>query len=205
MPHKSKINLHVPDYLRKAKRGPQVILPKDAGIILTYSGMDKNSKVVEAGSGSGYMTVQMARFCKRVTSYEKDEGFYKLVSGNLVRLGIKNVKLKHQDVLAAGADGKIKGITEKNVDLVFLDMPDSHLAIPSAYKALKPATGCLVGYNPNMEQVKQFALTAREVGFKDDFTIEVIVREILVRDYGVRPASIGLTHTGYITFCWKRE
>ena len=195
MPHKSRISLHLPSYLKKIKRGPQVILPKDAGMILAYSGINKNSRIVEAGAGSGYLTIQLARFCKQVISYEKDERFYRLVKNNLEKTKIKNVKLKHEDIT--------KGIKERKIDLVSLDMPDSHLVIPYAYKALKK-NSCLIGYNPNMEQVKHFTLTARENNFKDDFTIEVIARDILIREFGVRPANIGLTHTGYLTFAWKR-
>jgi len=195
MPHKSRIRLHLPTYFKGLKRGPQVVLPKDAGMILAYSGIDKNSRIVEAGAGSGYFTVQLARFCKQVISYEKDDRFYKLVQNNLKKLGIKNVKLKHEDIT--------KGIKERKIDLIVLDMPDAHLVIPYAYKALKPSA-CLVGYNPNMEQLKQFTLTARENNFKDDFSLEVIARDILVREYGVRPATVGLTHTGYLTFAWKR-
>ena len=44
-----------PRIYRKMKRGPQVILPKDIGIIIVYSGIDKNSVCVDAGTGSGWM------------------------------------------------------------------------------------------------------------------------------------------------------
>jgi len=195
MPHRTKISLHLIPILKSLKRGPQIVLPKDFGAMLAYSGIDKTSRVVEAGAGSGYLTVQLARFCRRVVSYEKDERFYRLARQNISKSGVRNVRLKFADAL--------KGISERKVDLVVLDMPESHLVIPHAYKALKK-NGCLIGYNPNMEQVKRFVLTARGNGFKDDFTIEVIARDILVREYGVRPVNVGLTHTGYITFAWKR-
>ena len=192
MPHRSKIRIHLPPYIRRLKRGPQVILPKDAGIILTYSGVGKNSRVLEAGTGSGYLTRMLANFCKEVITYERDDRFYKLAKKNLS--DVKNVKIKHQDIR--------DGIRERNLDLIVLDMPGSHEVIPLTYRALKPG-GCLVGYNPNMEQVKQFVLKGRETGFVDDITVEVLTREILVREYGVRPASIGITHTAYLSFLWK--
>ncbi len=96
MPHRSKIRIHLPPYIRRLKRGPQVILPKDAGIILTYSGVGKNSRVLEAGTGSGYLTRMLANFCKEVITYERDDRFYKLAKKNLS--DVKNVKIKHQDI-----------------------------------------------------------------------------------------------------------
>ena len=43
------------DLIKKTKRGPQIILPKDAGTIISYSGIGAGSKVIDAGTGSGWM------------------------------------------------------------------------------------------------------------------------------------------------------
>ena len=43
------------DLIKKNKRGPQVILPKDAGMIIAYCGIGYGSKVLDAGTGSGWM------------------------------------------------------------------------------------------------------------------------------------------------------
>ena len=71
-----KPNFHFPPLLKKLKRGgPAVTIPKDAGMIIGYTGIGKNSRIVELGSGSGFMTVQFANIAKEVVSYEKRKEF----------------------------------------------------------------------------------------------------------------------------------
>jgi tRNA(1-methyladenosine) methyltransferase and related methyltransferases len=70
--------MFIPMQYRKLKRGPQVILPKDIGIIIAYSGIGKESRCVDAGTGSGWLAVSLARLCKEVVSYELREDFIKI-------------------------------------------------------------------------------------------------------------------------------
>ena len=66
-----KPNFHFPPLLMKLKRGgPAITQPKDAGLIIGYTGLGKNSKVLELGSGTGFMTVQLANIAKEVVSYD---------------------------------------------------------------------------------------------------------------------------------------
>jgi len=83
------------DSLRRIKRGPAIILQKDIGIILANTSITKNSKVLDAGSGSGVLTVNLARFVKKVYSYEINQEFFKLAQENFNNLGIKNIELKN--------------------------------------------------------------------------------------------------------------
>ena len=69
-------------------RGPQVILPKDFGSILAYTGLGRESRVVEAGAGSGFLMIMLGNVCKKVYSYERNERFYKLAMKNLERSGL---------------------------------------------------------------------------------------------------------------------
>ena len=94
------------------------------------------------------------------------------------------------------------GIEETDVDLITLDLADSDRAVGHAFKALKEG-GYVVGYLPHAEQVQRFVKAAREAGFKDDFTVECIVREMLVREAGFRPDNMGLMHTAYLVFARK--
>ncbi|SVC45785.1 uncharacterized protein METZ01_LOCUS298639, partial [marine metagenome] len=43
------------DLMKKFKRGPQIILPKDAGLIIAETGIGEGSKVIDAGTGTGWM------------------------------------------------------------------------------------------------------------------------------------------------------
>lgn len=188
------LKFHFPSILKKHKRGPAIIQPKDAGLIIAYTGIGKHSLVVEAGAGSAFLTAMLANVCKKVYSYERKPEFYELAKKNLERAGIDNVELKHKDIL--------EGIEEREVDLVSLDMPDAEKAVASAHAALKNE-GWIVGYLPNVEQAKSFYMECHKNGFAEIFMLEGIVREYEVREYGVRPCHIGLTHTAYLVFARK--
>jgi len=186
--------IRFPPILSNMKRGPAVIIPKDLGMVISYTGLGKTSKVVEAGAGSGFATIVLGNIAKNVVSYERKKEFAELVKDNVKKAGLKNVKVKTADVL--------EGIKEKGVDLVLLDMPEAQNAVKHAYLALAKG-GYLVGFLPNMEQAKEFYLTAEKAKFDEVFMLESIVREYDVRIYGVRPKHVGLTHTAYLVFAQK--
>jgi len=185
-----------PEILKKCKRGPQVVLPKDIGIILAYSGVGKNSVVVDAGAGSGWLAVALANVAKKVVSYEWREEFAELAEKNAKRAGVGEwLEIKRKNVF--------EGIDEQDVDLVTLDLADAELAVPHAYKALRKG-GMVFGYLPHIEQARKFYEACEKEGFSDLHMAECIVRDYLVRTAGVRPENTGLTHTAYIVFAVKK-
>ncbi len=184
----------VPPHYRRLKRGPQVVLPKDIGMIIAYTGVGKESVCVDAGTGSGWLAISLARIAKEVTTYDNREEFIKIAEKNKEDERLGNLIIKKGDVT--------KGIDESDVDLVTLDMPDSDMALKSAKKALKDG-GYVVGYLPHMEQVKKFVSTLSKLKFSEPLTIETIVRDMLVREQGVRPSTKGVWHTGYLVFARK--
>ena len=187
--------MRLPEPLKRLKRGPQVMLPKDIGMIIAFTGIGRDSVCVDAGAGSGWLAISLGNIAKRVTSYEWREDFARLAEENVERAGLgKRVRIKRKNIF--------DGINEKNVDLVTLDMADSEKAVPHAFKALKEG-GYLVGYLPHAEQVQKFVKAVREAGFREDFCIECIVREMLVREAGFRPENTGLMHTAYLVFARK--
>jgi tRNA (adenine57-N1/adenine58-N1)-methyltransferase len=183
-----------PRIYRKLRRGPQVILPKDIGTIISFSGVGKDSVCVDAGTGSGWLAVSLARVCKQVYSYDIREDFLKIAEHNVKLLNLENVTLKQKDI--------IKKIDEKEVDLVTLDLPNSEKALKNAKKALKTG-GVVVGYLPHIEQVKAFVGTLNKLNFSDIYTTETMVRDLLVREEGTRPSTKGIWHTGYLVFAVK--
>ncbi len=183
-----------PHIYRKLKRGPQVILPKDIGIIISYSGVNSESVCIDAGTGSGWLSLSMAMVAKHVYSYEIREDFIAIAERNRQTLGIKNITFRHQDAC--------QKIEEKNADIMTIDMPNAERALANASGALKKG-GIVVGYLPHTEQVAAFVEGLNGTGFSDAYTVEVIVREMLVRKEGIRPANMGLMHTAYLTFARK--
>lgn len=185
-----------PRIYRKMKRGPQVILPKDIGMIIAYSGIDKNSVCIDAGTGSGWLAVSLARIAKKVYSYDIREDFIVIAEKNREMLGLDNLEFINGDIT--------KKIKQEGADLVALDLPSSEKALKNAKKALKPG-GTVVGYLPHTEQVKRFVMKLESLGFTDIHTIETIVRDMLVRQEGVRPSTTGIWHTAYLVFAHKQN
>ncbi len=190
----NKPDFHFPATLKKLKRGgPAVTLPKDAGLVIAYSGIGKDSKVVELGTGSGFMTIQLANIANEVITYEKRKEFAELASANIKKAGLKNVVLKEADVL--------NGFDDKDADLVFCDIAEAEKTVENSHSALKK-DGTFAAHCLNVEQAKVLFLEL-EKHFGDVFMTECIVRDYNVRDFGTRPKNFGLMHSAYLVFARK--
>ncbi len=179
---------------RKMKRGPQVVLPKDIGLIMAYAGISKDSVCVDAGTGSGWLALSLARVTKHVYSYDVRKEFIQIAEDNRELLGIDNITFKNKDVT--------KKIDETDVDLVTFDFQNSDKGLGNAKKALKKG-GVVMGYLPNTEQVRVFVKQLNKLKFADVHAVEMILRDLLVREEGVRPSTKGVWHTGYLVFARK--
>ena len=181
---------------KKVKRMPQIIMTKDASLILAYTGTMPGSSVVDAGSGTGYLSIFLANYLKpgKIVTYEKDEKFAKVARENFKAAGLeKFIKLKQKNI--------IKGIDEKNIDLITLDMKNSERVVKHAYSALKYG-GWLVVYSPYVEQVKAVVKEIKKKGFSEVKTVENIVRFWDVGEHTL-PQRSGIMHTGFMTFARK--
>ncbi len=179
------------DKLKKIKRGPAIMLPKDVGAIIAYTGIDKESVVLDAGVGSGVLSSQLAKIVKKVISYEKNKEFLKIAEKNFEFLNQKNVLLKEKDIY--------KRIDEKNLDLITLDLAEPWKVLKSAGKALKEG-GFLVCYLPNVTQVIKLVEETKRFNFIKERIIELIEREWDVEDLKARPKSQMIGHTGFLCF-----
>jgi len=181
------LNPNFLDFLHKAKRGPQTISLKDCGIIAAYTGVHSGSRVVDAGTGSGILSMFLANivYPEILTTYEIRDDFAQIAKENFERFGIKNVKIRIQDIY--------NGIDEKNLDLITLDLSEPWTVVEHAKKGLKTG-GYLVSYSPSIEQSKKFCDSID--GFMSE-TIECLVRNWNMKT--VRPHSMMLAHTGFIT------
>jgi tRNA (adenine57-N1/adenine58-N1)-methyltransferase len=190
-----KPDFHFPELLRKAKRGgPAVTLPKDAGLVIGYTGIGRESRVLELGTGSGFMTMQLANIVKEVVTYEKRAEFADLAEHNIKRSALSNITLRRKDAL--------EGIQETGeFDLVFCDIAESERIAAAAHGLLRRG-GFLAAHCLNVEQAKALVLESRK-HFQEVFMLEGIVREYDVRDFGVRPQHFGLMHSAYLVFARK--
>jgi tRNA (adenine57-N1/adenine58-N1)-methyltransferase len=95
-----------------------------------------------------------------------------------------------------------KGIDEKNLDAIVLDIPNPWVAVEHAWNALKIG-GYLCTYSPLISQVEQTVKTIEQHSFIECKTFENIQREMIVSEHGTRPSFEMLGHTGYLTFARK--
>ena len=183
------------DLYRKIKRDAQIIPLKDIGLIIAETGINKRSKILDVGSGSGGLACFLASIAKEVTTYEIREDFIEIVKSNIESLGLRNITIKNINIY--------NDIDDKNIDVLTLDLPEPWKALENCSKALKFG-GFLVSYSPSMPQVIDFVNAVRKnESFVYLKTSEIIEREWEVEERRVRPKSKGIGHSGFLSFARK--
>jgi tRNA (adenine57-N1/adenine58-N1)-methyltransferase len=186
------------DYMMKSGRNTQIVYPKDAAMIVMFSGIGPGSRVFESGTGTGALTTALAHYVGptgKVYTYELRPEFQKNAAKNLQRSKlIDNVEMKSGDVTM--------GIAERDLDAVILDLAVPWLVIPHAYTALKPS-GVLVSFSPTIDQVVLTTEALRDNGFVFIETVECLMRTMQVERGKTRPNTMMTGHTGYITHARK--
>src|SRR3989344_8979731 len=117
-----------PDLWENLQRGPQIMLQKDIGFILAKTGVNRDSRVVDAGGGSGSLCLSLANVCKEVTVYEINPEHYDLAQKNIKMFGMTKITVKQNNIY--------QGIKEKKLDLITLDLPEPWQVLEEAGKAL---------------------------------------------------------------------
>jgi tRNA (adenine57-N1/adenine58-N1)-methyltransferase len=179
-------------------RQAQPIYPKDLGAILIAADVHPGAKVLEAGTGTGALTIAALRAVGpdgHVTSYEQREEFMEAAKKGIAdTLGAlpPNLTLKVADIYL-GAD-------EREMDRVLLDLPEPWQAAPVAKAALR-AGGIVFAHCPNISQVQKFFDCLRELrGFGMLEVFEVLQRGWTVRGRSLRPSHRMVAHTGFLCF-----
>lgn len=188
---------NVTDLLRKARRGPQIVLPKDAAQILAVAGIGKDSTVIDSGTGSGFLAIFLANFVKKVFSYESRKEFFEIAKQNIRFCGANNIVLKNRDAS--------RGFSEKNADLVTLDMEEPRKAVAHAHKSLRSG-GWLAVYSPTIEHASSACAQIRKLGFTEPKVIETSQREWRINIFDNKPRSrprSGGIFTGFLVFARK--
>jgi tRNA (adenine57-N1/adenine58-N1)-methyltransferase len=186
------------DKLHALKRKAQIILPRDAAHILLHCSIGSGDQVLEAGIGSGSLTIALAHAVApkgKVISYDVREDFIKHAMENLQRARLDQyVTTKLKDVTTS--------IDEKELDAIILDIPNPWDAVVHVWKALKIG-GSLCSYSPLISQVEQTVKEIQKHSFIEVKTLENLQREMVVSSRGTRPSFDMLGHTGYLTFARK--
>ncbi|MEO0228983.1 MAG: tRNA (adenine-N1)-methyltransferase [candidate division WOR-3 bacterium] len=183
------------DLIIHIRRQTTIMYPKDIGYLILETGLCSGSKVAEVGSGSGALTTILASIVGdkgEVHSFERREDFHNLAKENVERYGLSHrVKFYLRDVAQ-------EGFCVEGMDIIFVDVPEPWTIVKWAYSALKGG-GFWASLSPNIEQVVKTVNELKNNNFILVKTVEILEREILVRDVGTRPRETMISHTGYLT------
>jgi tRNA (adenine57-N1/adenine58-N1)-methyltransferase len=186
---------HLMDHLARLERGAQIITPKDSARIVLECGLRAGHRVLEAGVGSGALTLVLANAVAptgRVYAYDIRED---------------HLKQGQRNVAAAGLSGSVefaigdatKAMPQRDLDGVVLDLPEPELCVEHAANALTHS-GVLATYSPLTIQVERTVRAMRMAGFIDLKSLELIERPWKIGERGSRPETTMLGHTGFLTF-----
>ena len=185
------------EYVLEMPRGAQIIYPKDLATIALFADIGPGQTVVEAGLGSGALTLVLLRQAGptgRVISYETREEFARRAQRNIEAWlpPVIPLTVRLQDIYL--------GIEERDVDRVVLDLPEPWRLVEPAAVALR-AGGLFCAYVPTIPQSQRVheALAAHPA-FALAETFETLLRPWNIAGPSVRPAHRMVAHTGFLTF-----
>ena len=181
------------DLIVKMPRGAQVIYPKDLGAILMAADLFPGARVLEAGVGSGALSMAALRAGCVVVGYEIRPDFANRARANVAELlgpeASYDVQLR--DVY--------EGIEESDLDRVLLDLAEPWRVVAHAESALRPG-GILLAYLPTINQTAELRAELARRCFALVETSEVLERTWHIEGRSVRPDHRMVAHTGFLTY-----
>jgi len=180
------------DVVLKMPRGAQVIYPKDLGAILVAADIGPGQQVLEAGVGSGALSMAVLRAGAAVVGYE--------IRADFAERARKNVA----DLLGPSTPYRVEvrdvtqGIDETGLDRVLLDLPEPWRVVGPAHAALRPG-GILLCYLPTINQTAQLRTALSDQCWALAETVEILRRTWHIEERSVRPDHRMVGHTGFLT------
>lgn len=182
------------DFVLGMPRGAQVIYPKDLGPMLLMADVFPGARVLEAGVGSGALSMTLLRAGAHVVGYELRPDFAQRAVANVEAFlgpeALARYTVECKDVY--------DGIDETDLDRVVLDLPEPWNVVHHAEGALRQG-GILVAYLPSITQVSQLRTALAATRFAMAETVEVLVRSWHVEGQAVRPEHRMVAHTGFLS------
>jgi tRNA (adenine57-N1/adenine58-N1)-methyltransferase len=184
------------DYVLSMPRGAAVVYPKDAGQVVHMADIFPGARVVEAGVGSGALTMSLLRAVGddgRVSSYERRADF-----ADIARTNVEAFFGGPHPAWTLTVGDLVESLDEKDVDRVVLDMLAPWDCLDAVSGALVPG-GVLICYLATATQLSRTAEALRAQGtFTEPHAWESLVRGWHLEGLAVRPEHRMVGHTGFL-------
>jgi tRNA (adenine57-N1/adenine58-N1)-methyltransferase catalytic subunit len=184
------------DYVLSMPRGAAVVYPKDAGQVVHMADIFPGARVVEAGVGSGALTMSLLRAVGDeglVSSYERRPDF-----ADIARVNVESFFGSPHPAWRLTVGDLAENLDETDVDRVVLDMLAPWDCLDAVSGALVPG-GVLICYVATATQLSRTAEAVREHGtFTEPSAWESLVRGWHLEGLAVRPEHRMVGHTGFL-------
>ncbi|MFB9732694.1 tRNA (adenine-N1)-methyltransferase [Ornithinimicrobium kibberense] len=188
------------DYVLSMPRGAQVVYPKDAGMIVTYADIFPGATVVEAGVGSGALSLSLLRAVGdsgRLLSIERRQDFADIARAN-ARAFFGQDHPAWTVTVGDLVETLPDAVEPGTVDRVVLDMLAPWECLDVVGDALAPG-GVLICYVATATQLSRVAEAARtHGGWTEPQAWESLVRDWHLEGLAVRPQHRMHGHTGFL-------
>ena len=189
------------DFVLSMPRGAQVVYPKDAGQIVQMADIFPGARVVEAGVGSGALSMSLLRAVGdtgRLSSYERRADFAEIAQRNVERF----FGGPHPAWSVTVGDLQ-DAVVDTDMDRVVLDMLAPWETLDAVAGALRPG-GLVCCYVATTTQLSTTVEALRMHGsFTEPQSWESLVRGWHVEGLAVRPEHRMVGHTGFL--CTSRR
>ncbi|MDP9435538.1 MAG: tRNA (adenine-N1)-methyltransferase [Actinomycetota bacterium] len=188
------------DFVLSMPRGAQVVYPKDAGQVVQMADVFPGAHVVEAGVGSGALSMSLLRAvgdAGRLSSYERRPEFAEVARANVERF-FGGPHPAWSVTLGDLATALHASTSDRDVDRVVLDMLAPWECLDAVARALRPG-GLVCCYVATTTQLSSTVEALRaHGGFTEPTSWESLVRGWHVEGLAVRPDHRMIGHTGFL-------
>ena len=188
------------DYVMSMPRGAAVVYPKDAGQIVTMADIFPGAHVVEAGVGSGALSMSLLRAVGEtgtLHSFERREDFADIAKAN-ARDYFGTDHPSWTVTVGDLVETLPTAVEDGTVDRVVLDMLAPWECLEVVANALAPG-GVLICYVATATQLSKVAEAMRDLGtFTEPQAWEALVRGWHLEGLAVRPQHRMHGHTGFL-------
>ena len=188
------------DFVMSMPRGAAIVYPKDAAQILGQADIFPGAKVVEAGVGSGALSLWLLRAIGQdgtLHSFERRQEFADVAAGNVASF-LGATPTNWTVTVGDLAEVLPTSVDAGSVDRVVLDMLAPWECLDACADALTPG-GVLICYIATVTQLSRVAEAIRATGsFTAPESSETLVRTWHVEGLAVRPDHRMIGHTGFL-------